>query len=102
LLSACAAEKPYVQLPVYNTQTAEGQSVLIRINEGSLTVRGSEDGQVRVNGKTLSPEQTEYAVTTEKDQIQIVANYMGRRSSNPLVHLEVSIPNNIALTIETV
>jgi DUF4097 and DUF4098 domain-containing protein YvlB len=101
LLSACAAENPPVPLPVHNTQIVEGQSVLIRLNEGSVTVRGGEDGQVRVAGKTLSPDQTEYNITTVKDQIQIVADYTGKRSSVPPVHLEVSIPNNITLTIET-
>lgn len=101
LLSACAAENLPVPLPVHNTQITKGQSVSIRLNEGSVTVRGSEDGQVRVDGKTLSLDQTEYTVTTEQDQIQIVANYMGKRSSEPPVHLEVSVPNDIALIIET-
>jgi hypothetical protein len=101
LLSACAAESSPIPLPVHNVQIVKGQSVSIRLNAGSVTVRGGEEGQVRVAGKTLSPDQTEYTVTTEKDQIQIVTNYMGKRSSEPPVHLEVSVPNNITLTIET-
>lgn len=101
LLSACTTEKPPVQLRAHTVEIAEGQSVVIRLNEGVVTVRGGEDGQVRVGGQTLSPDQTEYNVTTLNDQIQIIANYTGKRSSDPPVHLEVSVPNNVALTIET-
>ncbi|RJP49820.1 MAG: hypothetical protein C4586_06820 [Anaerolineaceae bacterium] len=56
---------------------------------------------MHVDGQTLSPDETEYNVTTVNNQIQIIVSYKGRQSSNPAVHLEVSIPNNIALTIET-
>ncbi len=101
MLSACTAENPAVQLPVHNVEIAEGHFVSIRLNEGRVTVRGGEDGQVRVDGKTLSPDQTEYNITTVKNQTLIVANYMGKRSSDPPVHLEVSVPNHISLTIET-
>lgn len=101
LLSACAAENPLVQLPVSMAHIAEGQSILIRLNAGVVTVRGGEEGQARVAGQTLSLDQTEYNVTTTNDQIQIVVNYTGKRSSAPPVDLEVSVPNNVALTIET-
>lgn len=68
---------------------------------GSVTVHGGEEGHVTVAGQTLSPDQTEYNVTTVNDQIQYVFNYTGKRSSDPPVHLEIGIPNNVALTIET-
>jgi hypothetical protein len=100
-LSACGIEKPHVTLPVHTTQIIEGQSVLIRLNTGVVTIRGGEEGQVSVTGQTLSPDQTEYNMTTINDQIQIVVNYAGKRSSDPPVYLEVSVPNNTALTIET-
>ena len=101
LLSACASGDSPVQLPVQSAPIHEGQSVLIHLNAGDLTVRGGEEGQVSVAGQTLSPDQTEYSVATVNDQIQIVVNYTGRRSSGPPVHLEISVPNNAALTIET-
>ena len=101
LLSACAAESPPVQLPVHEAQIAEGQSVLIRLNAGVVTVHGGKEGQASVAGQTLYLDQTEYNVTTVNNQIQIIVNYTGKRSSAPPVHLEVSIPNNAALTIET-
>lgn len=100
-LSGCGVDNPPVQLPAQIAQLEEGQSLQIYLNEGVLTVHGDEDEQVRVNGQALSPDQTEYNVTTINDQIQIIVNYTGKRSSNPPVQLTVSVPNNVALTIET-
>lgn len=68
---------------------------------GLVTVHGGEEGHVSVAGQTLSPDQTEYNVTTVNDQIQYVIKYTGKRSSNPPIHLEIGIPNNVALTIKT-
>lgn len=100
-LSACGVENPPVQLPIHTAQVVQGQSVRIQLNEGVVTVRGGEDGQVRVEGQTLSLDQTEYTVTTVEDQIRVVAKYKEGRSASPPVHLEVSVPNNVTLAIET-
>ncbi|HLO16026.1 MAG TPA: DUF4097 family beta strand repeat-containing protein [Anaerolineales bacterium] len=100
-LSACIVENSPVQLPSQVIQVTDGQSILIRLNEGELTVLGGENKQVRVDGQTLFPEKTNYNVTTVNDQIQIVTNYTGNRLSNPSIHLEVSVPNGAKLKIET-
>lgn len=100
-ISACGVENSHIQLPVHIKQIVEGQSVLIHLNDGVVTVRGGEDRQARVEGQTLSPDQTEYTVTTVNDQIQIIVNYTGKQYSNPSVYLEVNVPNNVTLTIET-
>lgn len=101
LISGCRNVNSLDQLPVRTAQVVEGQSVQIYLNEGVVTVRGNTDGQVYVNGQTLSSDQTNYNITTVNDQVQITVNYKGKRSSSPPVYLEVSVPNDIALTIET-
>lgn len=101
LTLACSAENIPVQLPVHIKQIADGQSVLIRLDKGVVTVVGGEDGQVRVGGQTPFPDQTEYSVTTVNEEIQIITSYTGRRSSGAQVHIVIGVPDNIALAIET-
>lgn len=79
----------------------EGQSILIRLDQGEVIIRGGEAGQVRVDGQMLFPDKTDYDMTTVNRQIQITASYTGNRSSNPAVYLDVSIPNDIPLNIES-
>ena len=100
-LCACAVENSPVQLPSQVLQVAEGQSVLIRLNEGEVTVLGGENGQVRVDGQILFPNRTEYNVTSADHQTQILADYAGGRSSGIPVRLEVHVPSHVELKIET-
>jgi len=101
IFSACAAGNSPVQLPSHIVQVTEGQSILIHLNEGDVVVLGSKDRQVRVDGQTLFPYQTDYKVSSSKDQIQIIANYAGSRSANTSIRLEVSVPNHVKLKVES-
>lgn len=100
-LSACASPNSPVALPTRNLPVQPGQSVSIHVNAGEVTVQGGENGQIRVEAQTLSPEQTDYSVTTVNDQVQVVAKYAGNRTSDPPIHLRVSVPDNTKLQIET-
>jgi hypothetical protein len=99
LVYACASKNSPIPLPTETIQVQEGQSVFIRLDVGEITVLGGEDKQVRVDGETLFPDQTEYNVTNVSNQIQIVAKSSGNRSSH--VSLSVRVPDHIKLKIET-
>jgi sulfur carrier protein ThiS len=100
-LSACMAEHSPVQLPSKVVHVLDGQSILVRLDEGELVVRGSEDEAVHVDGQTLSTGQTEYRVTSSNDQVEVIASFTGSRFDNPPVRLEVSIPDDTPVKIET-
>lgn len=100
-LSACTTRRVPVQLAPQVVQITEGQSIIIRLNEGEIIVVGSESEQLLVEGQTLFPNQTDYKVDSSKDQIQIIANYTGGRPSNVPIRLEVHVPNNVKLKVET-
>jgi DUF4097 and DUF4098 domain-containing protein YvlB len=101
LLSACRPEQASVALPAQTVNVDGGQAVLIQLKSGEILVRGGDDGQVRVEGQTISPDQTEINVETLNDQIGIFIRYTGRQSSNAQLQVEVSVPDDVPLKIET-
>lgn len=100
-LSACGAEQTLVAMPPQTVNVEAGQAVLIRLKSGEILVRGGEDEQVRVEGQTISPDHTELNVKTANDQIQIIGEYTGRQSLKVPLRIEVSMPNDLSLKIET-
>jgi len=90
-----------VPLAQHVENISDGGSVFIQLDEGEVTIIGGEGEQVRVDGETFFPEQTDYEVISTQGQIQIIADYAGGRSSNTPIRLEVHVPDHIQLDVET-
>ncbi len=100
-LSSCMTEHRLIQLTPHALQIAQGQVLLIRLNEGEVQVGGSEDEQIQVNSQAFLPEKVIYEVVETKDQIQITVHYDGRKSSEIPILLQLSVPNHVKVKIET-
>jgi DUF4097 and DUF4098 domain-containing protein YvlB len=100
-LAACAVQGSPAPLPARTVPVTKGQSVFIQLNEGEITVEAGEMGQVRVEGQTISPDKTEFSVETVDEQIRILAKYTGRQAENLPLQLEVSLPDDAPLRIES-
>jgi DUF4097 and DUF4098 domain-containing protein YvlB len=101
LLAACRAEPQLIALPVQQANVEAGQALLIQLKSGEVVVRGGADGQVRVEGQTVSPDQTKIRVETIGESIRITGEDAGRQSSSAALYIEVSVPDDVPLKIET-
>ena len=102
ILAACTGDVPPEQLPAREMQITTGQTISIRIDEGEILVQGGgDDGSVTIGGQLFLPEETTYSATSEVDQIQITSEHEGFRSSVAPIRMNVTVPNNVRIKIES-
>lgn len=101
LLFACGVNPAPIALEPRTVQMEPGQQVLVRLNEGEVLLTGGDAGELRVEGVTIAPDQTNYSVEQYGDEIRIIANYSGGGGRAAPVRLEVSLPHGLTVRVET-
>lgn len=100
LIPACKPEQ-YTDLEKRVIDAANSQSILIQVDFGEVTVLESEDHQVEVGGQALSVDDVEYQVNLTDKQILIKTHLQGISSSDMPVRLQVRIPKDMLVKVET-
>jgi hypothetical protein len=91
-------------IPSQSFAIQPGQRVFIELNSGELNIHGTTDDRLLISGELASPSHTNYQVDSTADEIRIVADYskpLLSSSTDPPVRLEVQIPADAHLRIET-
>lgn len=101
-LSACGPSPvQYAELESRVVDVADLQSILIRVDQGEVTVLESEDGHVEVGGQVLFVDDLEYQIDAAEEQVIIkVFAHQAGFSSLPL-RLFVHIPKQLQVKVET-
>ncbi len=79
----------------------DSQSILIQVDHGEVIVLGTEEQQAQVKGQVLFVDELEYQVRSTEKQISIKAFTHRKGFSDIPLRLEVRVPKQIQVKIET-
>lgn len=91
----------YTELKSGVLDVEDSQSILIQVNHGEVIVLGTEEQQAQVKGQVLFVDELEYQVRSTEKQISIKAFTHRKGFSDIPLRLEVRVPKQIQVKIET-
>ena len=91
----------YTELESRTIDAANSQSILILVDHGEVIVLGTEEQQVQVGGQVLFADEMEYQVSSTEKQISIKVNVKKIRRSNMPLRVEVRVPKEMLVKVET-
>jgi DUF4097 and DUF4098 domain-containing protein YvlB len=100
LVSGCTPDK-FTDMETRIIDVADSQSILIQVDYGEVTILGSDDSKVTIEGQVLFAEKLEYQVNTTQDQIVIKVFAHRDNLSSPSLRLFVHVPKQLQVKIET-
>jgi DUF4097 and DUF4098 domain-containing protein YvlB len=100
LVSACAPDK-FTDIESRIIDVADSQSILVQVDYGEVTILGSDDSKVTIEGQVLFAEKLEYQVNTIQDQIVIKVFAHRDDFSSPALRLFVHVPKQLMVKVET-
>ena len=100
-LFACGTERTAVELAPQLVSVNGAQTLLIQLAKGEVEVIGSESEQIQIRGQAFSADQSNYKVISTKNQIQITASDGNSQPSQNPIALQVRVPHNVRVEIET-
>lgn len=101
-IPACSSTpEQYTKLDTRVANAMDTQSILVQVDHGEVIVLGAEEQQVQVGGQVLFADTLEYQVSSTEKQILIKANVQKTGLSNMPLRVEVRVPKEILLKVET-
>jgi len=101
-IPACMpASAKYTELKSGVLDVEDSQSILIQVDHGEVVVLGTEEQQAQVKGQVLFVDELEYQVRSTEKQISIKAFTHRKGFSDIPLRLEVRVPKQIQVKIET-
>lgn len=101
-IPACMpASAKYTELEFGVLDVEDSQSILIQVDHGEVIVLGTEGQQAQVKGQVLFANELEYQVRSTEKQISIRAFTHRKGFSDVPLRLEVRVPKQIQVKIET-
>lgn len=91
----------YSELESRVMDVVDSQSILIQVNHGEVVVLGTGEQQVQVGGQVLFADEMEYQVSSTEKKISIIVNVQKIRLSNMPLRVEVRVPKEMPVKIET-
>jgi len=95
------APAKYTDLESGVLDVEDSQSILIQVDHGEVIVLGTEEQQAQVKGQVLFADELEYEVRSTEKQISIKAFTHRKGFSDTPLRLEVRVPKQIQVKIET-
>lgn len=101
LIPAChPLPEQYTKLEPRIVDAVSGQSILIQVDYGEVTIMGFDDTNVAVDGQVLFKDELEYSIDTADEQILIKA-LSNQNSSNVPLRLVIRVPHQTQVKVET-
>lgn len=101
-IPACMpAPAKYTELEFGVLDVEDSQSILIQVDHGEVIVLGTEEQQAQVKGQVLFMDELQYQVRSTEKQISIKAFTHRKGFSDVPLRLEVRVPKQIQVKIET-
>ena len=102
LFSACVAvPADYIVLEHRVVDASPVQSIFIQVDYGELTILGSDETRVTVDGKALFDDELEYVIDSTEEQIRIKVFVHRNSASNIPLQVVVQVPRQMQVEIET-
>jgi DUF4097 and DUF4098 domain-containing protein YvlB len=102
LLPACVTEPPqYTELETRVVDHKESQTILIQVDNGDVTLLGSDDDRVVIDGQVLFVDDLEYQIETDENSIRIKLNTKTVDARYIPLHVIVRVPHQSRVKVET-
>ncbi len=82
-------------------EVTDAQSILIQVDHGEVVIFEAENSHLEVGGQVWLPDELEYEVSSDEKFFLIKARVNRINTTNIPLHLEVHIPKNLLVRIET-
>jgi DUF4097 and DUF4098 domain-containing protein YvlB len=101
-IPACMPEpEQYTELEFNFLEATDAQSILIQVDHGEVVILETENSHLEVGGQVWLPDELEYEVNSGEKQILIKARVNRTGTRNVPLHLEVHVPKDMLVRIET-
>jgi DUF4097 and DUF4098 domain-containing protein YvlB len=102
LLPACVTEPPqYTELETRVVDHKDSQTILIQIDNGDVTLLGSDDDRVVIDGQVLFVDDLEYQIDADENRILIKINIQHADAQYSPLHVIVRVPQRSRVKVET-